>query len=78
MKIFTDKTFSKITKPLSKSYRQASACLSASFGRNLMYYDAIIRHPEDYFEWAEKSAADMVMAYFKELCKHDIVCAEQL
>ena len=78
MKIFTEKTFADLTRPLTKNYRQTSAWLSASFGYNLMYYQTILRHPEDYLDFAEKSAADMVIRDFKELCNHDMACAKML
>ena len=78
MKIFTEKAFTNFTKPLTGNYRQKSAWLSASFGYELMYYKTVLRHPEDYYNWAEKSAADRVIGYFKELCNHDFLCAKML
>ena len=78
MRIFTEKSFCNLTKPLTKNFRQTSAWLSARFGYKLMYYRSILRHPDDYLSWAENSAANDVIETFKELCEHDIDCAQML
>ena len=78
MKILTEKMFSKITKPMTNSYRQTSAWLSANIGYQLMYCRTILRYPEDYQEWALKTSVDKLIIDFKTLCDHDKVCAKML
>ena len=78
MKIFTEKSLNELTKPLTKGFRQTSAWLSAKIGYNIMYYRGILRHPDDYQPWAEKSAADLAISAFQDLCNHDIDCAQML
>ena len=77
--VLIEKAKTKIKNVLTMEDRiKHIAWLSAAFGRNLMFYNNTVRHPEDFIEGASRRYACMVIGDFKELLKVDKFAAKMI